>query len=243
LTVVNIQQILSRLLQHQKKKNFTQIPIKFATMKNQFTAVRIASNAYCFVYVTILVFCISFQNIVAFQRQYHQFQYSSPQIKSKWNTKLQVAIGHNNFNDRQSLYTSPATTSTATSSSHKMPIDLPNLTTRELQLLARGERIQKQTRTNRSGFGLVVVEVPTNDEIVFQTLSKFQEYPELIRTIRAAKITSQSDTIYKAQYSFSKFMLKVNIIHTIQAEQVRLFFLSSRKAFKSNLFYDYCFRD
>jgi hypothetical protein len=125
--------------------------------------------------------------------------------------KLSVAVGHNNYNEKWPIpFNGP---------SLKNELQLPDLSPRELVQLSRGERIQKQSRSGRSGYGLVVVDVPAPESEVFNTLCDFNRYPELISTIRAGRISKQSDTVVKAEYYLSKFMLKVNILHTIIPEQ------------------------
>jgi hypothetical protein len=137
--------------------------------------------------------------------------YNAGSILDRRCNHLPVAVGHNNFNENW-----PASIQ---GSSCRNDLQLPELTPRELIELARGERIQKQSRTGRSGYGLVVVDVPAEESVVFNTLCDFDRYAELISTIRAGRISRQSDKIVRAEYFLSKFMLKVNILHTVIPEQ------------------------
>lgn len=50
---------------------------------------------------------------------------------------------------------------------------LPPLTNTERQLLAEGQRIQKQARSGRCGFGMVVVDVKAPVDRVFDMLTQF----------------------------------------------------------------------
>lgn len=95
-------------------------------------------------------------------------QLCSSQLSSSAVT-LNVAVGHNNIHDHIVGNYAPG-------SRRDLSIDVPQLTPRELLLLSRGERIQKQTRTGRSGFGMVVVDVPAEENVVFNTLCDFERY-------------------------------------------------------------------
>ena len=50
---------------------------------------------------------------------------------------------------------------------------LPKLTTSELESLANGNRIQKQSRNGLSGSGLVVLDVNADVDTVFNELKNF----------------------------------------------------------------------
>lgn len=52
-------------------------------------------------------------------------------------------------------------------------IILPKLTSSELDSLAKGNRIQKQSRSGLSGSGLVVVDVNADVDTVFNELKNF----------------------------------------------------------------------
>lgn len=55
-------------------------------------------------------------------------------------------------------------------------LGLPSLSRAELEQLARGQRVQKQTRQGFTGSGLVVVDVDADISTVFQDLSSFDRY-------------------------------------------------------------------
>jgi hypothetical protein len=88
--------------------------------------------------------------------------------------------------------------------------------------LYRGERIQKQSREGRAGRGWTCSDVPANPDTVFATLQQFEHYNELIPTIRAAKIERLAINRAKAEYSLSKFMLRVNVVHSVDVEKASI---------------------
>lgn len=97
---------------------------------------------------------------------------------------------------------------------------LPVLSPSEVRMLSAGHRVQKQRRTGRAGAGWVVLEVPAPVQDVFGALASFQRYEDIIPTVRSVKqYGAGTSTVHKAEYSLSKFRLKVNVLHTIQAEQ------------------------
>ena len=100
-------------------------------------------------------------------------------------------------------------------------LNLPHLTRQDKLELAAGERIQLQYREGRSGRGLVVLDVPASPETVFNTLSLFDRYESLIPTVRSVNIYNSEDddaSVSHAEFSLSKFRLKVNVVHTICPE-------------------------
>ena len=100
-------------------------------------------------------------------------------------------------------------------------LNLPHLTRQDKLELAAGQRIQLQYREGRSGRGLVVLDVPASPETVFNTLSLFDRYESLIPTVRSVKIYNDEDDdelVNHAEFSLSKFRLKVNVVHTICPE-------------------------
>ena len=100
-------------------------------------------------------------------------------------------------------------------------LNLPHLTRQDKLELAAGERIQLQYREGRSGRGLVVLDVPAAPETVFNTLSLFDRYESLIPTVRSVNMYNSEDDdalVSHAEFSLSKFRLKVNVVHTICPE-------------------------
>lgn len=110
-----------------------------------------------------------------------------------------------------------------TNSCHK-PIELPTLSTVDLKSLARGERVQKQSRSGRSGFGMVVVEVNASADSVFMELTKFERYDSMIPTVRSVKIYGKTDNETRAEFCLSKFCLRVNVIHSIMTNKRMIHF-------------------
>lgn len=70
---------------------------------------------------------------------------------------------------------------------------LPTLSRAERQALLAGERIQRQERTGRSGYGIVVVDVPHAPDVVFECLTSFDKYMDMIPTVRSVKVFSSNE--------------------------------------------------
>lgn len=99
------------------------------------------------------------------------------------------------------------------------PVHLPPLTKREKMALARGERIQKQNREGRSGYGIVVVDIEAPAEEVFDTLTRFDDYGKMIPTVRDVQVYSSAPKRVVAQFAVSRFSLRFNVVHTIIRDQ------------------------
>mmetsp|Transcript_3296 Transcript_3296/g.5135 ORF Transcript_3296/g.5135 Transcript_3296/m.5135 type:complete len:265 (+) Transcript_3296:198-992(+) len=98
-------------------------------------------------------------------------------------------------------------------------LDLPKLTASDLAMLQAGERVQKQRRNGRAGTGWVVVDVDAAPDVVFEGLSAFDSYEEMIPTVRGVDTYYKSADICKAEFSLSKFRLKINAEHKVYPEQ------------------------
>jgi hypothetical protein len=98
-------------------------------------------------------------------------------------------------------------------------VSLPSLSKREKMALANGERIQKQNREGRSGYGIVVVDVDAPVETVFDELTRFHDYAEMIPTVRQARVFSSSPKRVVAEFRVSRFALRFNVAHSIMREQ------------------------
>jgi len=70
---------------------------------------------------------------------------------------------------------------------------LPTLSRTEKAALLLGERVQKQDRKGHSGYGVVVLDVPASAEEVFDALTQFDRYMEMIPTVRSVKIFSSNE--------------------------------------------------
>jgi len=98
-------------------------------------------------------------------------------------------------------------------------VTLPALNTRERLALAAGERIQKQNRDGRAGYGIVVVDVQASADDVFDELTKFEEYANMIPTVRKADVYSATPKKVVAEFAVSRFALRFNVVHSIMREQ------------------------
>lgn len=103
--------------------------------------------------------------------------------------------------------------------SEKASITLPELTSEDLDNLLRGERVQKQDRSKSHGEGLVVVDVNASPEIIFSHLSRFDAYQSMIPTVRKVEVLTITPRGTEAEFSLSKFMLKVNVLHTVNKKE------------------------
>eukprot|EP01041_Mallomonas_annulata_P010915 gene10915-22782_t len=103
-------------------------------------------------------------------------------------------------------------------------LNLPELSIRDKMLLSSGLSIQSQERSGGAGTGVIILDVAGSPDIVFETLTRFHDYEKLIPTVRDVKIYSQSDVSNVSEFSISKFRLKMNIKHTILAEEHTIHF-------------------
>ena len=95
---------------------------------------------------------------------------------------------------------------------------IPELTAEDRELLLRSDRVQKQERCGSCGEGLVVVDVKSSPDTVFSHLTRFGSYQSMIPTVREVDVLSVTPRITEAEFRLSKFMLKVNVLHTINTE-------------------------
>lgn len=98
-------------------------------------------------------------------------------------------------------------------------VELPSLTKIDVAALQRGERIQKQSRTGRSGYGFVVVDVDAHPDTVFESLSQIGQYKDMIPTVRSVSLYGKSEGKISAELFLSRFYLKINVVHTIVEKQ------------------------
>lgn len=98
---------------------------------------------------------------------------------------------------------------------------LPPLSSTDKIRLTSGERMQWQSRMGREGFGWVCCEVKASADVVFNELTMFSRYNEMIPTVRDVKILSVSERTRStaAEFSLSKFRLRVNVVKTIDNEK------------------------
>ena len=72
-------------------------------------------------------------------------------------------------------------------------IILPVLSRTDKATLFMGERVQKQERKGHSGYGVVVLDVPAQPDAVFDVLTQFDRYMEMIPTVRSVQIFSSNE--------------------------------------------------
>lgn len=85
-----------------------------------------------------------------------------------------------------------------------------------------GKLLEKQQRIGRGGYASVVMDLPASSEAVFATLSNIRSYDRLIKTVKSVKIykSDTTNTRICGEFCLSKFLLKINVVHTIDAAQV-----------------------
>lgn len=99
-------------------------------------------------------------------------------------------------------------------------IALPELTYNDIRALEAGERVQKQRRTGRAGTGWVVLDVAAPVYQVFNELANFESYEQMIPTVRRVRMYgNRTPLLAKAEFSLSKFKLKVNVKHTVHPQE------------------------
>lgn len=70
---------------------------------------------------------------------------------------------------------------------------LPTLSRTDKAALLAGERVQKQDRRGHAGYGMVVLDVPSSPDVVFDALKSFDRYMEMIPTVRSVKIFNSNE--------------------------------------------------
>ena len=103
-------------------------------------------------------------------------------------------------------------------------ISLPYLNSQDKMLLASGEMIQKQERNEYRGSGLVIIDIKSSPDVVFDTLTQFSMYKDMIPIVRSSKIVSIYDVNVVTEFTLSKFLLRVNVIHTVLKDQMLINF-------------------
>ena len=96
---------------------------------------------------------------------------------------------------------------------------LPYLNHEDKILLAAGEIIEKQDRNGSRGLGIVVVDIKSSPDLVFEALTRFGMYQDMIPIVRSSKIISSDHINTVAEFTFSRFLLRVNVKHTIFKQQ------------------------
>lgn len=96
---------------------------------------------------------------------------------------------------------------------------LPYLTLQDKLILASGEIIKKQERNGSKGLGLFVVDIRCSPDLVFDTLTQFSMYQNMIPIVRSSKIISSDDVSTFTEFTLSKFSLRLNVKHTVLKDQ------------------------
>ena len=121
------------------------------------------------------------------------------------------------ISNKNSLYTSiiPVISETNPYSD----ILLPYLTPQDKIVLSSGEMIEKQYRNGSIGFGLVVLDIKCSPDIVFDTLTQFSMYQDMIPIVRSSKIMSSDNVNTVVEFKLSKILLRLNVKHTVLKDQ------------------------
>jgi hypothetical protein len=69
-----------------------------------------------------------------------------------------------------------------------LPFTLPNLSSEQKMKLAKGERVQEQSRMGREGSGYVVLDVDAPPYVIWECLLDFESYSELIPTVKSMQL-------------------------------------------------------
>lgn len=96
---------------------------------------------------------------------------------------------------------------------------LPDLNGRDKMRLASGEMIEKQERNGTRGSGFVVVDIQSSPDVVFDTLSRFEMYQEMIPIVRSSTIICREGDDTIAEFTLSRFLLRVNVKHTVVRDE------------------------
>lgn len=120
-----------------------------------------------------------------------------------------------------------------------LPFELPDLDAEQSRRLIAGERVQYQDDMGRAGSGFVVWDVKAPASVVWDCLLDFQSYPQTIPTVREVVMYTNTHlkedyraerpldfedgtaaickhgvpSVTRAQFSLSKFRLKIAAVH------------------------------
>ncbi|CBJ29186.1 conserved unknown protein [Ectocarpus siliculosus] len=98
---------------------------------------------------------------------------------------------------------------------------LPLLDDEDLTQLRAGQRVQKQTRQGGSGSGSVVVDVRADPDVVLGLLTKYEDYAEMIDTVRECEVFPQGETAdsRKVGVMVSRFKLHIRVVMSLLRER------------------------
>ncbi|CAM9315574.1 unnamed protein product [Ectocarpus sp. 4 AP-2014] len=97
---------------------------------------------------------------------------------------------------------------------------LPLLDEEDLTQLRAGQRVQKQTRQGGSGSGSVVVDVRADPDVVLELLTKYEDYAEMIDTVRECEVFPRGETAdsRKVEVTVSRFKLHIRVVMSLLRE-------------------------
>lgn len=96
---------------------------------------------------------------------------------------------------------------------------LPYLTPQDKIVLFSGEIIEKQYRNGSIGFGLVILDIKCSPDLVFETLTRFSMYQDMIPIVKSSKIMSSDNVNTLVEFKLSKILLSLNVKHTVFKDQ------------------------
>ena len=96
---------------------------------------------------------------------------------------------------------------------------LPELNIQDKIELASGEMIIKQERNESKASGIVVLDIYSSPDIVFDTLTRFDMYKDMIPIVRTSKILTSDGINTMAEFTLNRFLLHINVKHTVFKEQ------------------------
>ena len=109
-----------------------------------------------------------------------------------------------------------------------LPYLSPNdkITLREGKRIQRQEKIeeQKQEQNGRRGSGFVVVDIHSPPDMVFNILTRFDMYKDMIPIIKSSRMISHHNNAILTEFVLNKFRLHINIEHTILENQRMILF-------------------
>ena len=96
---------------------------------------------------------------------------------------------------------------------------LPYLNPYDKNRLAKGEMVEKQRRDGSRGFGTVIIDIKYSPDVVFDTLTRFDMYQDMIPIVRTSKIVNIDGPNTVSEFTLSRFSLRVNVKHTVLPDQ------------------------
>lgn len=98
-----------------------------------------------------------------------------------------------------------------------------SLTAEDMMQLEKGLPVQKQKRHGGQGTGCVVFEVKAPPSVILSSLSRFEDYAEMIPVIRQAQVQSRrsladGSVMARVSYKISKFWLGLSASHVYDAD-------------------------